>query len=874
MQFNVGSTPHCFAVLCSFSILSFALADPLNAFLSPLSALSSGGSLGPAFVTPQQSASECASACLANSSCISFNLFSSSQGPTKTCGIAHECYLPNASSCPSSLDLSCVNGVFTAVEFASWGLPVVAQEPCGFTTGSCTAPNSVAVVAAACLGQSFCSIPAMASTFGADPCVGEFKFLAAALTGNCSDGPPPAPVVMCQLFGYARDYTVFPDNASYYQRMQPRNDTPYTQVVPYLLDVPLSGVALQGGVLGTAFENGMAYLLSNYDVDDMLYDFRVRAGDPNPPGHCHGWDCRKDWIEGSIAGLFLMGAGGHLRWAENAQLRSMMDDLIDGIENCTEEDGFLAAFAQDKLATSEHPDYTTSWTVHGFLEAAIAGNPKALGMIRRHMNVFNNHTLLPTFLPPDGGNPPYQTPDAPASSTGHSVYLIYQGLIHSTRMALSSVGVQADVDLITSIYQEPWWLRMLSDGVLDGVWRKAFYPHNYEVTAFEAYLDMYVLTGESSYLSAVMAAWRMFRDPQNGWIHVGGSLAINEGSLYEPGSYHLDAGLPGETLRHRDYYVSGPDAHHHDPPHNRGLQVGPYPTGEFCGAVFWLKLNQRMHRLRPNNETFVLEMERELFNEGLAHQGVNGSGIRYFSNLNGQKELPGTEGTCCEGQGSRLYGSIPEYLYSIPAAPAQGVLVDIYAPSNFTFMTPTGIAVNLTLATTWPYGTGVVISLSAVAELPSQFSLQLRMPSWAAGSSIPVTVNGAPGPAGVPGSYLYIPGPFPAGAATVVAFDLPMTITAHPYTGSTQMPPYHRYAYTYGPVLLAATGGVSDWNNSLNTLHIAGLNGSNPASWMAPAGDGNKLHFAVEGSPGVLFQPNWEIQDNYANFSVYPIFDV
>lgn len=45
-----------------------------------------------------------------------------------------------------------------------------------------------------------------------------------------------------------------------------------------------------------------------------------------------------------------------------------------------------------------------------------------------------------------------------------------------------------------------------------------------------------------------------------------------------------------------------------------------YPTGEFCGAVFWLKINQRLHRHFPDNETFVLEMEREVYNEGLAHQ--------------------------------------------------------------------------------------------------------------------------------------------------------------------------------------------------------------------------------------------------------------
>jgi DUF1680 family protein len=394
------------------------------------------------------------------------------------------------------------------------------------------------------------------------------------------------------------------------------------------------------------------------------------------------------------------------------------------------------------------------------------------------------------------------------------------------------------------------------------------------VTAFEAYFDMYILTGEQKYLAAVMSAWRMFRDPLAGWIHVGGSLAINEGSLYTPGSYHLDAGLPGETLHHRDFYAEAKSAtpqHSHDHSSSRELQVGSYPTGEFCGAVFWLKLNQRMHRMWPDNETFVLEIERELFNEGLAHQGVNGSGIRYFSNLNGQKELPGTIGTCCEGQGSRLYGSIPEYIFSLLAAPAQGVLVDLYAPSSFSFVSLGGVAVNVSLATGWPYSTGVSVSLVANASLPSQFELRLRMPAWVAAPSVPVTVNGASGPVGIPGTYLTLPGPFPAGA-TAVVYDLPMAFASHAYTGLTQMPPYKRYAYTYGPILLAATGGT--WDEALNTLHVPSVNGSMPASWMAPAEDGNGLHFVVEAAPGVLFQPNWEIQENYANFSAYPIFDM
>merc|ERR1711920_1201576 len=125
----------------------------------------------------------------------------------------------------------------------------------------------------------------------------------------------------------------------------------------------------------------------------------------------------------------------------------------------------------------------------------------------------------------------------------------------------------------------------------------------------------YILTGNHTYLDAVMGAWDMHKDPVKGWIHVGGSIAINEGAIYDAGTFHL---MTGDGNPPKD------ESH--------------FPTGEFCGAVFWLKLNQRLHRLWPDNETYVGEMEKELYNEGLTHQDVEGKGIRYFSMLNGLKE--------------------------------------------------------------------------------------------------------------------------------------------------------------------------------------------------------------------------------------------
>ena len=75
--------------------------------------------------------------------------------------------------------------------------------------------------------------------------------------------------------------------------------------------------------------------------------------------------------------------------------------------------------------------------------------------------------------------------------TGHTIYLIVQGIIHNTRMALSPVGTLADVDLVANLYGEPWWLDALAARDLTVVGEKQWFSHNYQLTGIEAYMDMY-----------------------------------------------------------------------------------------------------------------------------------------------------------------------------------------------------------------------------------------------------------------------------------------------------------------------------------------------------------------------------------------------
>jgi len=721
----------------------------------------------------------------------------------------------------------------------------------------------------------------------------------------------------CGISGWSMAYgQASSSTCSWYRRSVPRNDAPVTQAVPWQLGVPTSGVALKSGPLAQAFNGNLQLYLKTRDPLDMLHFFAQRAGVANPPGECFGWD---GWILGSAAGNFLMGAGNALRWADDAELRSNTEAVVNGIKGYAEPDGWAFAFNESDIVADNLPDYCASWVTRGLLDSAGAGVPGALTLARSMISNFNNHTLLPFILPPNGGPSPVQpfpsgfnnkTNGGYGQAAGHMIYIEYQGMIKHTLMALSGAGTQADVGIIHEHYEEDWWLQaLLASDAYHAIWHRQFFSHNYEITAFEAFLDMYVLTGNVTYLTAVQNAWTMLREH---WILPGGSFALNEGSYYPPDSFYI--GFTGTHVSsHREHSHSdgghgknSSDPYYHakcmiNPLEGGGEHVSPLtslraaamlgapaaggpndgdpPTGELCGSVFWTKLNQRFHRLQPENETFVAEMERSILNVGVAAigqagsggEGPNGFGIRYFANQHKVKQFPSMHASCCEGQGTRLFGSLPEYVYSTKAD-AVGVVtslyVDLYADSNITFATGGGGA-SLVQDTAWPYSDSVTLTLTL--PFSSALDLALRIPQWVT-APVVVTVSGVPWPiSGTPASYLHLPRTWPAGA-TVLTFTLPKAFSAVRYVGSSQLPPYTRWAYLLGPVLMAAEG---PWNATVDALVIptaASLDPSMPAAWMQPQGDGNSLHYTIAGAPAFRFRPYFEVQAAGEQFSVYPCF--
>jgi hypothetical protein len=563
----------------------------------------------------------------------------------------------------------------------------------------------------------------------------------------------------------------------------------------YKAQAPKTGVTLHGGLFETAMRNNIEYLLGTYSTADLLRQFYERTGkirNFKPTGSQVFWE---EDLAGSNAGRFLMGAANTLRWIDHPELRRRVDAVVDGIEECRQPNGYIMAYPEDTIFYSERAAYTRAWLTHGLLEAAYGGNVKALPMLRGYYDWFNKQSFLPDML-------------RGAIQGG-------QGMVANTRVGTSPLGKPADAQVIQRYYQEDNWLKGLARHEKEQVWQYPYdRPHCYVLTDLEAYLDMYLITGEPLYYNAVLGAWELYRAH---WQQAGGSFSIIEFEATPPDSNYLNQ-----------------------------------RNGELCGNSFWVFLSQRFQLLHPDEERYAAEIEKSIYNVGIADQ-LGGTGLRYHTIMEGKKEKATHENTCCEGQGTRLLGSLPEHIYSI--AP-DGLYVHLYEPSTIRWKQG-GQPMELTVKTRFPFETEVHGTVKTAA--PTQANLRIRVPSWAA-EEMKISVNGKPMGAGKPGTYLPLKRLWANG--DTIEFTLPAAIQVKRYDGADQITGKTRYSVTYGPILLAAVG-----SSKVDLAVDSGHDAEHLARHLEPI-EGLPLHFTVRGNPGQKFMPYWQVSEE--EFTCYP----
>ena len=565
------------------------------------------------------------------------------------------------------------------------------------------------------------------------------------------------------------------------------------------LQVPHKGVEV-GGLFEKVMDRNVHYLLTSFSVNDMLRDFRIRAG--KPVSEKKDRDINVEWLRclpGSVAGRFLMGAGNHLRWKEDAELRLRMNQVVDGIEECAEPNGYLLGFPENEILVFEYGGYCRSWVSQGLLEAAIAGNPKAYPLLRKFYDWFNTCPYLPELVR--------------RGAFGR------QGIIPSTRLYHSPVGKPLDIQVAQRYYQENFWMDQLIDRDVDAIWKIPYdRPHCYLIVTLNAYMDMYMATGEERYLEAVLGGWDIYHDY---FQHTGGSISICEKHEYPPKSYLLRLG-----------------------------------TGELCGNSFWAFLNQQLHVIFPDEEKYVNEIEKSIYNVGIANQTQDGS-IIYHAKLVGHKNKGENYNTCCEGQGTRWFGALPEFIYSIAD---DGIYVNLFNESSIAWRQRDGSDMSVSMQTSFPEDASVKLIISP--DRGKAYSkIRLRIPQWAK-APVAVTVNGEIVGLGQPGSYFALERIWKKGDE--IAFTLPIGFSLTKYKGTEEgFQGTEAYALEYGPLLMAAIGPEID--DGFLDIPVS----SSELPLRLKAKSDNPLRFEVQCfTTGIEYIPYYQIGDE--DFTCYP----
>jgi DUF1680 family protein len=203
--------------------------------------------------------------------------------------------------------------------------------------------------------------------------------------------------------------------------------------------------------------------------------------------------------------------------------------------------------------------------------------------------------------------------------------------------------------------------------------------------------------------------------------------------------------------------------------------------------------------------------------------------------------------TCCEGQGTRLLGSLPEYIYSVAA---DGLYVNLFAAAEITACLR-GEAFGLAMSTRFPYEPEVRLQIRV--DRPITAKLRLRIPSWAT-TDMPVLVNGREAAVGQPGTYLTLERTWHPDDS--VRFTLPIGFRTTCYRGTE--PGFSdgcHYALEYGPLLLALRR--QDGGSDGFAVRVA----PERLPQALRAVPGRPLHFAVAGDEQLEYLPYFEVQD-------------
>jgi DUF1680 family protein len=482
------------------------------------------------------------------------------------------------------------------------------------------------------------------------------------------------------------------------------------------------------GLLGERMRVNLEGRLLHVDEPRLLKGFQ------QPPGE-------QDWI-GEHAGKYLDAACNTWRFTHDPRLKTQMDRIAAALMKTQLSDGYLGTYIESKRWTSWDV-WVHKYDLIGLLNYyQTTGDKPALEVSRRIGDL-----LARTFGTAQGQR------DIIASSThaGMAASSVLEPMVTLYRLT----GEKRYLDFcwyIVHSWDQPNGPKVLASLRATGNVFKTANAKAYEMMSdLVGVLELYKVTGDTSLLPPVAAAWHDVRDKR---LYITGTASSKE--------HFLD-----------DHVLPGDDKDN---------------VGEGCVTVTWIQLTWRLLKLSGEAE-YAEELERTVYNQLLGAQDPHNGNICYFTPLNGKKKAtPGIN--CCVSSEPRGISMIPTLAWgSLEKGPA----ILLYTEGSFE--TPfTKIAVK----TSYPRQGAVRVTIQNPSR--KRFALQLRVPKWT--NSFTASV-GKQKLTGKPGSFLVIDRNWKSG--DTVDINLDMTVQVIP--GGKSYP--DAVAIQRGPQVLAAEDSLN-----------------------------------------------------------------
>ncbi len=228
---------------------------------------------------------------------------------------------------------------------------------------------------------------------------------------------------------------------------------------------------------------------------------------------------------------------------------------------------------------------------------------------------------------------------------------------------------------------------------------------------------------------------------------------------------------------------------------------------ETCAAVANVMWNFRMLAITGDSR-YADVLERALYNGANSGMSLSGTLYCYRNPLasNGEKlRNPWYDTTCCPPNIERLFESLPGYFFSTGRT---GLYVNLYHSADLNWRLEDQTSLKVIERTGYPW-TGEV-KFSVEPERPSEFSLFLRWPTWAASAELQVNGQVTNLSPALRGTYVAITRNWTRGDTVSINFPLQnIPVVSNPHVSDT----YGKVAIQRGPLIYALEqldqGGVS-----------------------------------------------------------------